>query len=206
MADVVERLLFGGGGEVGDPARRGVGRRAAEFVEGDLLARDRLDDVRAGDEHVARVADHEGEVRQRGGVHRAARAGAHDGRNLRDDARRLGVSAEDFAEAAERLDALLNPRAGGVVEADDGRADLHRLVHHLTDLLGEHLTERAAENGEVVGEDEDGSTVDLAVAGDDAVSRDFVSAMPKFVERCSRSGRTRRRCRRRGSSRCARAR
>ena len=44
-----------------------------------------------------------------------------------------------------------------------------REVHHLVDLLGEHLAERAAEDGEVLGEDEDLAAVDRAPAGDDAV-------------------------------------
>jgi len=31
------------------------------------------------------------------------------------------------------------PRAARVVDADDRAAHLHRQVHHLDDLLGEHL-------------------------------------------------------------------
>ena len=42
-------------------------------------------------------------------------------------------------------------------------------VHHLVDLLGVHLTERAAEDREVLAEDEDLAAVDRAPAGDDAV-------------------------------------
>ena len=58
----------------------------------------------------------------------------------------------------------------GVVEADDGRADLQGEVHDLADLLGVGLGEAAAEDGEVLGEDEDEAAVDAAVAGDDAVA------------------------------------
>ena len=49
------------------------------------------------------------------------------------------------------------------------RADRLREIHHLVDLLGEHLAERAAEDGEVLREDEDLPTVDRAPAGDDTI-------------------------------------
>src|SRR2546422_155371 len=52
--------------------------------------------------------------------------------------------------AAERRDALLNARATRVVEADHGRAVLERQVHHLADLLGVRLGQRATEDGEVL--------------------------------------------------------
>ena len=52
----------------------------------------------------------------------------------------------------------------------DRAADLHREVHDLDDLLAEHLAERAAEHGEVLGEDRDRAAVDGAVAGDHAVA------------------------------------
>ena len=42
-------------------------------------------------------------------------------------------------------------------------------VHDLVDLLGEHLAERAAEDGEVLGEHEDLAAVDRAPPGDDTV-------------------------------------
>ncbi len=42
-------------------------------------------------------------------------------------------------------------------------------IHHLVDLLGEHLAERAAEDGEVLREEEHLAAVDRAPAGDDAV-------------------------------------
>ena len=51
----------------------------------------------------------------------------------------------------------------------DRRADLEREVHQLVDLLGEHLAERAAEHGEVLGEHEHLAALDGAPAGDHAV-------------------------------------
>ena len=83
---------------------------------------------------------------------------------------RVDVAAEDLAVQAERDDTLLDPRPAGVVEPDDRAADLHREVHDLDDLLAEHLTERAAEDGEVLREHRHGAPVDRAVAGDDPVA------------------------------------
>ena len=84
--------------------------------------------------------------------------------------RGVDVAAEDLAVEAEGDHALLDARAAGVVEPDDRAADLHGEVHDLDDLLAEDLAERAAEDGEVLGEDRDLAAVDRAVAGDDAVA------------------------------------
>jgi len=59
--------------------------------------------------------------------------------------------------------------------------DLHRHVHDLTDLLGEDLAERAAEDGEIVGEDERGPSVDLAIARDDAVAGHLLLFHPELA-------------------------
>ena len=105
-----------------------------------------------------------------GRVDRAARARAEDERELRHDAGRLHVSPEDLRVAGERDDSLLDPRTAGVVDPDHRAAVLDRHVHHLADLLGEDLGKRAAEDGEVLGEDEHLAPEDLAVAGDDRVA------------------------------------
>ena len=61
-----------------------------------------------------------------------------------------------------------------IVEADHRRADLHRRVHDLADLLRVPLGQRAAEHGEVLGEDIDQPAVDRARAGDHAVAGDLL--------------------------------
>src|SRR5262249_13866817 len=71
-------------------------------------------------------------------------------------------------------DALLDAGAARIIEADDRRPDLHRLVHDFADLLGMRLGERAAEDGEILAEDEDEAAIDGAVAGDDAIARDLL--------------------------------
>ena len=129
-----------------------VRARAAEFLERDVLAGDGLDDVRAGDEHLRGLVDHDDEVGQRGGVDVPAGGRAHDQRDLRDDAGGAHGAVEDLAVQAERDDALLDARAAALVDADDRAAGLHREVEHLDDLLAVDLAERAAEDGDVLAE------------------------------------------------------
>ena len=162
-----------------DAAAPGVDRRAAERVRVDDLVRHGPHDVGPGHEHVARALDHHGEVGDRRRVDRSAGARPEDHRDLRHDAGRQDVAQEDLGVAAQRRDALLDPRAARVVEPDDRRPDLHREVHDLADLLGVRLRQRAAEHREVLAVDEHEPAVDRAVAGDDAVAED---ALPVGAE------------------------
>ena len=123
-----------------------------------------------GDEHVRGLVHHHGEVGDGGGVDRAAGARAEDEADLRDDAGGVDVAAEDLRVQREGDDALLDPGAAGVVDADHRAADPRGEVHDLDDLLAEDLAEAAAEDGEVLGEDAHLAAVDGAVAGDDAVA------------------------------------
>ena len=148
-------------------------RGAAELFGGDDLVGHRLHHVGAGDEHVARVAHHEDEIGHRRGIDVAAGAGAHDHRDLRDDARGDDVALEHLAVAAERRHAFLDAGAAGVEQADDRRPRAQRHVLDLDDLLRVRLRQRAAEHGEILGEDEDAAAVHRAPAGDHAVAGDL---------------------------------
>ena len=66
VARVVEALLLGVRDDVRDPRLRSVRGRAAELLERDLLARHRLHDLGAGDEHVRGLLDHQNRVGHRG--------------------------------------------------------------------------------------------------------------------------------------------
>ena len=109
---------------------------------------------------------------ERGRVDGAAGAGAHDGRDLGNHAARNRVAQEDVGVAAERQDAFLDTGAAGIVEADHRDAGLEGQVHDLADLLGIGFRKRAAEHGEILGEDEHRPAGNLAVAGDEAVAVD----------------------------------
>ena len=195
-------------GAVGDRAFGGVDRGAAELFRRHGLVGDGLHDVRAGDEHIARVAHHEDEVGHRRRIDVAAGAGAHDHGNLRNDAGGQHIALEHLAIAAERRDAFLDARAAGVEKADDRRAVLQRHVLQLDDLLRVGLGERAAEDGEVLGEDEDHAAVDRAPAGDDAVAGDLLALVHAEIGAAmlSRTCRIPRTSPGRAAARCARAR
>ena len=162
-----------------DAALLVVRHRAAELFLRHFLVRDGLDDVRAGHEHVARVAHHDGEVGDRRRVHGAARAGSHDGGDLRNHSGRQRVAEKNLGVAAEREHAFLDARAARIVQPDDRRAHLHREVHDLDDLRGVGFRERSAENREVLREGIDDAAVDAAVPGNDAIARDDLVGHPE---------------------------
>ena len=169
MAGEVDAVLLVLGLVMGHAGLDPVRVRAAQVLERHVLAGHGLDHVRAGDEHVAGALDHEGEVGDRGGVDRPARARAHDQRDLRDDARGHHVAVEDLGEQAEGHHAFLDPGAAAVVDPDDRAAGLQRVVHDLDDLLAVNLAQRAAEHREILAEHADRPPVHGAVAGDHAV-------------------------------------
>ena len=175
-ADHRDRLGFVLRRQVRHAAAAVVGHRAAEVFLGHLFVGDRADDVGAGDEHIAGPLHHDDEVRDRGRIDGASGAGTHDRRDLGHDPRGEHVAQKDVRVTGERLHALLDARPARVVQADDRGAHLHRVIHDLHDLLGERSRERAAEDGEVLGEDEDQPAIDGAAAGDHAIARDLVLA------------------------------
>src|SRR5205823_12440835 len=113
---------------------------------------------------------HQDEIRHHGRVDGAARAGAHDQTELRDHARALHVPPEDLRVAREGDDAFLDASTTRVVDPDHGAAELRGQVHDLADLVGEDLGEAAAENREVLREDEDPAAEDRPVARDHGVA------------------------------------
>src|SRR5713226_5367621 len=129
-----------------------------------------FDHVRASDEHVGRVFDHDVEVGNRRTVHRAARARAHDATDLRHHAAGQSVAQKNVGITAETDDAFLYARAAGIVQADDRGADLHRQVHYFANLFGVRFREGAAKDSKVLREDKDFAAIDQAVGGDDSVA------------------------------------
>ena len=105
-----------------------------------------------------------------GRIHRAAGAGAHDRRDLRHHARGQRVAKKDVGVAGQRRDALLDAGAAGVVQPDHRRAHAHGHIHDLDDLRRIGQGERAAEDGEILREDEHQPALDASVAGDEAVA------------------------------------
>ena len=160
--------------QIGHAALAGVRDGAAQFLGRDFFVRHGLHHLRAGHEHVAAVLDHEDEVGHGRRIHRAAGAGAHDQADLRDHAAGHHVALEHVGVAAERGHAFLDACAARIVQADHRCANLHRLVHHLADLLGMGFGEGAAKHREVLAEHEHQPAVDHAVADHHAIARDLL--------------------------------
>ena len=154
---------------------------AAQLFFGDVFVHHRFDDLGPGDEHVARFFDHQREVGDGRRIHRAPRAGAHDGRNLRHYARGQGVAQENIRVARERRHSLLDARPTRVIQPHDRDADLQGQIHNLRNLGGVGLTQRAAEDAEVLGKGVGGAAVDATVARDDPVARNPLLGHPKVL-------------------------
>ncbi len=154
---------------------------SAQLFLSDLFVSHRLHNFRARDKHVRTVFDHEDEVGHGWRVNGAARAWAHDQRDLRNDPRSQHITLKDIGIAAQRGNAFLDSCSARVVNADHRGSNLHRMIHDLADLLGVGLRQRAAEHGEVLAEDEYHASIDRAVAGYDAVAGDALSFHPKVA-------------------------
>ena len=179
-ADLVEALLLGLPYELANAALGRVGLCSPQLVVRDDLARGRLHHVGAGDVELSDSPHHHDEVGQGGRVDRSARGGTEHRGYLGHDAGVPDVSLEDGAVPREAVDALLDARAAGVDEADDGRAAVGREVHDLAYLLGDDLGQRAADNGEVLRVDEGHAACDLAVARDDGVAEVLAVSHPEL--------------------------
>ena len=147
-----------------------MGGRAAKRLGGHFLVGDGLDHIGTGDEHIRTVFDHKNEVGDCRRVDRAAGARTHHQRNLRHHARCQHIALKHFGIAAERRDPFLNACAARIRDADDRRADFHRLVHYLADFFRVRLRQRAAEHGEILAINEHQAAVDGAITGDHAVA------------------------------------
>jgi len=167
VPDGVHALLFRIEGEVGHAGECCVAFGPAQLFLGYLFPGNRLYDIGAGDEHHGDAADHEGEIGNRGGVNRATRRGAQDGRDLRHNAGSQRVAHKYLAVSRQAGNAFLDARATGVGDADDGRTVAHGHVHDLADLFSSDFRQRPAEDGEVLGVEVDSAAVDLTVARDD---------------------------------------
>src|SRR5580704_757200 len=148
-----------------------VGHRAAELLLADFFVSDRLDHVRAGNEHVRSIAGHKNKISDGRRINRAARTRPHDRADLGNHSACQRVAEKNVGIARKRFHALLNSRSSGIIQADYGRADSHRQVHNFRDLRGVGLRERATKDGEVLREHVHEATIDAAIAGDEAVAR-----------------------------------
>src|SRR5439155_10321994 len=125
-------------------------RRSTELFFSHVFVRHGLDHVRAGDEHVGRVLDHDIEISDRRAIDCAARTRPHDATDLRHDTAGERVAQKDVRVTAETENAFLYARAAGIVQPDNWRADLHRQVHYLANFFRVRFRKGTAKDREVL--------------------------------------------------------
>src|SRR5205085_1192336 len=91
------------------------------------------------------------------------------------------VPEEDVGVPAQRKHPFLNTRASRIIQADNRGACLQREVHNLADLLRVGLGERAPEHREILREHIDETPVDLPVAGDEAITVNYLFVHPEIT-------------------------
>src|SRR5438552_13482534 len=135
-----------------------------KLIEFIVLIENGLDDVGSRYEHVARLVDHYCEICHGGGVYRASRARTHHSRYLRDHSRGKDVAKEYLSITPQADNSFLDSGPARIVNPDNRDPSLEGEIHYFRHLPGEHLSQRASEDGEVVRKQIDRSPVNLAIA------------------------------------------
>src|SRR2546425_3399478 len=150
--------------KVRDSALGVVESCASKLFEINVLIENGFDDVWSRYEHVARLVDHYCEICHGRGIHCASRARTHHSRYLRDHSRGKNVAKEYLSITAEADNPLLDSSSSRVVNPDDRDSGLEGEIHYFRHLPGEHFSQRASEDCEVVREQVHRSSVNLAIA------------------------------------------
>src|ERR1044071_5913997 len=109
--------------------------RTTEIFQGHLFAGNFLDDRRSGDEHLAGALHHENEISQCRGIRRNANARSHDCGDLWYGAGRDLILIENLTDGSRYIEPFLNSCSGGVVETDNGPANLSSAFDAVSDLF-----------------------------------------------------------------------
>mmetsp|Transcript_1669 Transcript_1669/g.3277 ORF Transcript_1669/g.3277 Transcript_1669/m.3277 type:complete len:416 (-) Transcript_1669:224-1471(-) len=157
-------------GKVSYTGLGGMRLGATKVLLGHYLVGHGLHDVRAGNKHVRRVTHHGDKVSERGRVHCASCARAHDERELGNHARGFYVTLEHFSVATKRVYTLLDSGSTRVVQADHGCAVTHSHVHDFADFLSMGFGQRSTENGKILAENVHGAAINVAVTSDHTIT------------------------------------
>mmetsp|Transcript_17924 Transcript_17924/g.42296 ORF Transcript_17924/g.42296 Transcript_17924/m.42296 type:complete len:263 (+) Transcript_17924:1307-2095(+) len=141
---------------------------------------DCFDHFRSRDKHVTSVFDHEDKICHGRTVHGTAGTRPHNDRNLRNHPRRVDIELKHVGIATQTVHTFLNASSTRVVETNHGRSHSHGHVHDLDHFLSVRFRERSSQDGEILRKGIDGTAVDLAVPGDDAVAGKLLGIHAKF--------------------------
>src|SRR3989441_3750978 len=160
--------------KVRDSALSVVESCASKLFEINVLIENGFDDVWSRYEHVARLVDHYCEICHCRGIHRASRARTHHSRYLRDHSRGKNVAKEYLSITTQADNPLLDSGPARIVNPDNRDPSLQSQIHDLRDLPSKHFTQRPRENGEVVREQIDRSSVNLAITRHNSVAENLL--------------------------------
>ena len=153
LFNMLNTSQFVGAGKVRHARFSAVGAGPAQFFGGHFFMRHGLHHVGAGHKHVARVFHHENKIRDGRTIHGPTRTRPHNGRELRNHARRAGVAVENIGVPRQREHTFLNTRPPRIVEANERRTVLHGQVHELADLFGVGFGQGTAKDRKILCED-----------------------------------------------------
>ncbi len=146
-------MVLVGSHKVSHPTDRGVGLGPAQPLKVYVLAGNRFDYLRPGDEHVADALGHDDKVGQARGIDRATSTRSQHHADLRNHAAGLRVAPEKLAVAGQAPDPFLDACTHRIVEADKGGPRTNGQVQHLADLLGLYFRKGSPYDGKVLGGD-----------------------------------------------------
>ena len=167
--DLPETLLFRMGIEMGYAADKIMDPRPSQLLVADYLAGYVLNDVWAGKKHAADAFRHKNEIGNGRGIDSSPRTRAQNGRELGNDSGINGVAVEDAGISILSVDALLNASPAGVVDPDQGSSHFGSQVHDFYDFRGMSFSQGPAQNGEVLGKNEDLAALNGPVTRNDPV-------------------------------------
>ena len=117
---VIEGIVFVLSKIVSNSGNLVVGECSAQLLHPDIFTGHGLDDVRARDEHLAGLVDHDHEVCEGRGVDGSTCSGPADNGNLGDDTRSFGVSLEDLSIFTEGDHTFLDSSSARIQDSDNG--------------------------------------------------------------------------------------
>ena len=173
-------FLFGFGKKMRHTAFARVYIRAAERFIGNVDVAGCFYHFCAGYKKQADGFYGEHKVRDARRIYRPARAGTGDDGNLRNIAGSAHIIVENVAVSGQRVDAFLDARAAGIVDADQRAAGVYRSFDDVGDFLSVQKAERSALQRKILGIYGHLSAVDGPESGDDAVVGDVFSLHSEF--------------------------
>ena len=158
-----------------------MGHSAAQLFLGYFFTGYGFNNRRTGNEHLGSFFYHVDEVGQGRAVNSAACGRSHDSGNLGDNTGRNGVVEEQLAVAAQSVDSFLDTGSAGVVHANARSAHLQGQSLNFGNLVGMHFAQGTAFNGEILREYINQATIDCAVTGGYAFTRQVFFLLAEVV-------------------------